>query len=384
MSHPRITRRRFLRRIAAFSSFATLAPIRLKFPDEGLHSVLSTKIPEVIKLNGVPGLSISLVEDARIVWIKGFGVKKNGTLDPVLSDTVFEAASLSKPVFAAIVLGMAERKLIDLDAHIGEFFRFPDFMDDPTVDLITPRIVLSHQTGLQNWRPAREKMKFQFKPGEGFSYSGESYVRLQRAVERIAGKSLNHLAEEYIFEPLQMKESSFVWRHPYLAAAAEGHESDGTVHRTRLWEYSSDSPAARRMPPGVDIPLFAVPNAAASLYSTAGDYARFLAALLESGKTSRWLSPETIDRMLQPVSIVNERISWCLGIGLEKGNRGEYFWQWGDNDIYQGFAIMNRKQQSGLVILTNSAHGLRVCKEIVPIVFPDDHAAFSWRMVRAG
>lgn len=344
---------------------------------------LEPDLPALLKQFSVPGVAIAVVENGTLSRAIGAGIKKAGAPDVVAGDTVFEAASLSKGPFAYLVLKLVEEGRISLDAKIGDFFRQPDFVNEPRVDQITPRLVLSHQTGLANWRPAQQPMKLLFDPGTAFGYSGEAYVRLQRYIERTMGASLTTLASTREFVPWKMTRSSYMWRDDFAAIAAEGHDQSGASVRTRLWGYSDTSPQAMRVPAGSEVPpVFAVPNAAASLYSTASDYARFLEQLLAppAGNDSH-LSSSSLDTMFTPLSHPNAELSWGLGWGLASVGDLETFWQWGNNGVYQGFVVAARRTRWGAVVLTNSANGLKLCREIVTRLLGAEHPAFRWNLV---
>ncbi len=167
----------------------------------------------------IPGLSIAVIRDGKILWEGEFGQKNaisNGVTDgPVLRDTLFSAASLSKPVFAYIVLRLVDRGVIDLDKPLYTYgFSYDRIDKDPRSKLITARMVLDHTTGLPNW--GGTPLEFLFTPGEKFNYSGEGYVYLQKVVEHVTGKSLEELAQQEVFVPLKMEHSTFRWR-PILA-----------------------------------------------------------------------------------------------------------------------------------------------------------------------
>ena len=367
------SRREFLKRAAALAAIT---------PTLQRPAPFETNIPALLRQFSVPGLAFALVENGVVTRAEGFGVKKIGAADAVTADTIFEAASLSKPVFAYLTLKLAELGRVDLDASIGSFFRQPDFVNDNTVDLITPRIVLSHQTGLPNWRPAQQPMTFRFKPGAGFGYSGESYVRLQRFVEKTTAQPLTSLAGEREFAPWNMDRSSYLWRAGFERLAAEGHDATGTVVRTRLWAYDPAT-SGMRMPPGVEPPpIFAVPNAAASLYTSARDYGRFLERLLAPPPADTvHLGRKWLDTMFTPASRVNESLTWGLGWGLARANGTDTFWHWGNNNVYQGFVAGSRAKRWGLVVLTNSANGLRLCRELFARAIGTEHPAFRWNLV---
>src|SRR4029079_2261464 len=117
-----------------------------------------------MKHGGVPGLSVGLIRHGEVVWHRGFGVKNVQTGDLVTDDTVFEAASLSKSVFAYAVLKLVDQAVIDLDRPLSQYL--PSLYapaEDPRLSLITARHVLTHTTGLQNWPDGA--LKTHFTPG---------------------------------------------------------------------------------------------------------------------------------------------------------------------------------------------------------------------------
>src|SRR5207244_3327775 len=141
------------------------------------------------------------------------------------TDTLFGGASLSKPVFAYAVLQLVDAGVLSLDEPLASYV--PDFVTtDPRAATVTVRNVLSHTTGLPNWRNAKLTLKTHFQPGERFSYSGEAFVWLQRAVEAKTGEPFEVTVQRLVFDPLQMRHSSFVWRPQFDANYADPHDAD--------------------------------------------------------------------------------------------------------------------------------------------------------------
>lgn len=337
-------------------SISTTAPIKTVDIDE-IIAKLETAIPELMDSNTIPGLSIALIGDGEIKWQHGFGVKNTDTGDPVTEDTIFEAASLSKPVFAYAVLILVDEGKIDLDtplvtyaleSYIEEKY-LGRKIDDDRFRQITARMVLTHSTGFPNWR-GNNPLTIIFTPGERFSYSGEGFVYLQRIVEHITGKPLADFMQESVLGPLGMSHSSYIWRDEYETQAASRHNLLGK---------STGVSKSKRG------------SAAASLKTTAGDYAKFLLALLEG----TGLKKETLEAMMKPqieTSFDNaEDISWGLGIGLQKTSDGIAFWHWGDNGDTKAFTITNRESGRGLIYFANSSNGLAIAGDIVNLVMGD-------------
>jgi CubicO group peptidase (beta-lactamase class C family) len=151
----------------------------------------------------VPGLSMAIVGDGQVTTRITAGVRNSRDRIAVDPQTVFAAASLSKPLFAYGVLRLVDAGMLALDAPLSQ--HVPDHVaDDPRAATITIRHVLSHTSGLPNWRSAELPLKTYFVPGERFSYSGEGFVWLQRVVESVTGEHLDTTLRRLIFEPLGM------------------------------------------------------------------------------------------------------------------------------------------------------------------------------------
>ena len=333
-------------------------------------SRLEQTIQHLMTEADIPGLSIAVIQDSKVAWTRGFGITNAETKARVNENTVFEAASLTKPVFAYATLKLVDDGKLDLDTPLVKYLpgRY-DVGDDSRLDQITARHVLSHTTGFPNWRPRGDKtLKMYFTPGDRFSYSGEGFVYLSKVVERITGESLEGFIKRTVFDPLDMKSSDLVWRNDYEALKTFTHDLVGAVS-------------------GRDKPDKA--NAAASLHTTANDYAKFVIAMLkETG-----LKPATAHLMLSPQASVtlagpfslnapdakrSSTVSWGLGWGLEKTPDGVAFWHWGDNGDTKAFVLADSKQRAGLVMFANSANGLSIINEVVGTVMGEDHPSLAW------
>jgi len=316
----------------------------------------------------VPGLAVAWVSDGVASEGRGLGMAKVGTERPVTAETVFEAASLSKPVVAYTALLLRERGELDLDRPLTSYTPYPDVQGDARLDRITARHVLTHSPGFPNWRPRHWSddpgpLEIRFEPGERFSYSGEGFVFLQRALEAITGLPLEQLVAREVLEPLGMTASSFVWRRDYERTVAAPHDADGEVQEKGRPEKA---------------------NAAASLHTTAGDYARFVAEILEPTLAA----PETVAAMLTPQidagtgkakSQMAGRVAWGLGWGLEViDGEVKTFWHWGDNESFRGFVMASPEKEEGFVVLTNSFHGLSLAEPLTEDVLPGVHPSFAW------
>lgn len=303
----------------------------------------------------VTGLSMAVVTDSGIAWSRGFGVRSNDDMTSVSETSVFEAASLSKPVFAYAVLQLVDQGKINLDIPIAEFYEYEAIAHDDRHRQITPRMVLTHSTGFPNWRPRGGQLTMGFKPGSEFSYSGEGFVYLQRAVMDLTGEPLDQLATRLVFEPLGMTSSSYLWQESFEDVVALPHGSDGETLR----KYE---PQAGRG------------NAAASLHTTAPDFGRFVMAVM-SGKG---LSDSTAATMLRPQIDVDSGLTWGLGIGLQENENGRALWHWGDNTGYKAYTIAYPAHGVGVVWFTNSENGHLILRDLLAVTVGGTHPAVGW------
>jgi CubicO group peptidase (beta-lactamase class C family) len=330
--------------------------------------VLEARIPGLMTAARIPGLSICVIENSEIAWCGAFGVTDTGTEAPVETTTVFQAASLSKPVFAYTVLRLVDRGLLDLDRPLVEYvgletarkLHLGDGFDDPRVNSITARMVLTHTSGFPNWRQNGELVLL-FNPGEKFGYSGEGIGLLQQVVEQITGSSLEELARVQTFEPLGMTSSTYTPADIDLTNYARSHDGAGAA------DPRPDDVAARL--------ANARPHAAASLTTTATDYARFLIALINGVG----LDPATFADMVRPqVDVDNDGgVAWGLGTGLERTETGIRVWHWGDNGDSKAFFIGDPATGDGFVYFANSFNGLSIVGDLLEIVMPGDHPALD-------
>lgn len=254
----------------------------------------------------VSGIASAVIRSGRLERTICCGVRDVRSPALLDEDTVFDAASLSKPVFAHVVLQLADQGALCLDTPIAEYL--PGYiLADERALLITARHVLSHGAGLLNWRNDDLPLKTYLSPGERFSYSGEGFLYLQKAVEAITGEKLHLLAERLVLGPFGMIRSSFVWDWRFDQNRAAPHDDFGRP--AVAWK------------PGEG-------NAAATLQTTAADYARFLVHVLNGSRlqletAQLWLRPHIDVRHARPQCLEPEAdhvatgVAWGLGWGLE-------------------------------------------------------------------
>jgi CubicO group peptidase (beta-lactamase class C family) len=315
-------------------------------------------IAELMRRGDVPGLALALVAGGAVERLAYLGVRSVRTQAPVDARTVFEAASLTKPVFAAAVRKLVDAGTLSLDTRLAD--HVPGYIPtDPRAATITVAHALSHSGGLPNWSNPDHPLRTYFAPGGRFSYSGEGFVWLQKAVEAITGETAEALVEQLVLAPLGMTDSSLVWQKRFAATRAEPHNS-ALVPRLAF-------------KPGEA-------NVAYSLQTTAADYARFLLAELRGERA--WLRPQIAVRhrgheCLEPhPDDVETGVAWSLGWGVEPA-QGTFF-HWGDNGTFKCFALGAPAEHRALVAFTNGNNGLAIMPDLVAGFFPGARPSLAW------
>ncbi len=398
-----ITRRDFTVRAGAAAAGLLLGPAARRLgataPPAATWAptaALLRDLPRLLELAMVPGVAVSVVEGGR-TWQRGFGLGCREPERPVGSATLFEGASLGKPVFAVAALRLRDAGLIDLDRPLHHYLKLPDA--DGRVRRITARHVLSNTTGLANWRLEPGPLRPGFDPGAKFTYSGEGYVYLQRVLEGLTGRSTEQYMAEQVFAPLGMGSSSYAWRADFSRSMAKGYDSEGEVLEVYAdmgrrfaraagdmdkpmhdWSYADMERAMGTAFPALPpLPVYMMPNVAGSFLTTIADYTRFLGAVAEPANP--YLSARSRQEMIRSHVRLNSALSWGLGWGIEETESGPLLWHWGANGTFRNFALVDVAGRRAVVVLTNSANGPKIYERIISDITGSDHPAFHWFQV---
>ena len=333
-------------------------PLSDKERDQRLQHIIE-RLPMLVDATSVPGLCAAFLEPGTPARMLPFGIRSQENRQTVVKDTVFEAASLNKPVFAYAVLRSVEAGKIELDKPLADYVKKP-YGEGEGVRKIMARHVLSHTTGWPNWREKDKPLELQAEPGTRFGYSGEGFVYLSQVMETVLGAPMHQFMQRLVFDPLGMGDSSYVWRDIYEKRAAQGHNSVG-------------QPRPKGTPDK--------PNAAWSLHTTTADFARLLAAYLGDAPPAAALPRELLLAVRTPQARVNRSLDWGLGWGLSGEGDALTLWHWGDNGHFKCFTAALPATGTGVVVFTNGSCGLRICREIVNDYLHRDHPAFYWHML---
>lgn len=292
--------------------------------------------------NSVPTLGLGIIENGKLKEVKVFGEIKKGVTAP--NNTIFNVASLTKPVTAMVVLRLVSVGKWDLDEPLFHYWTDPDVKNDSKNRKLTTRLVLSHQTGFPNWRWLSEdkKLHFEFEPGTKYQYSGEGFEYLRMALEIKFKKPLDQLANEVLFKPLQMKSTHYVWDKSLdEAMVAIGYDKNGKPYET-VKNYKA--------------------NAADDLLTTVEDYGNFMVAILNGAYLNEGVYQEMIKKQVQ----TKENKYFGLGFEIYDLGNGEYALSHGGSDLgSQCITFFLPKTKNGILIFTNTDDGYKVYERLL-------------------
>ncbi|PKH67877.1 serine hydrolase [Flavobacterium sp. ALD4] len=301
-----------------------------------------TEIEKWLTENKVPTLGLGVIENGKLQQVKVFGEISKDISAPY--NTIFNVASLTKPVTAMVTLKLASLGQWNLDEPIHKYWTDPDIASDPRNKKLTTRLILSHQTGFPNWRwmNSDKKLNFQFDPGTKYQYSGEGMEYLRKALEKKFNKSLQELANELIFQPLKMNDTRYVWdKNVDTTRLAIGYDKDGKAYETVKNK---------------------TPNAADDLLTTIKDYGNFLVSVINCDGLTKKIFEEMTSN--QVASTKGKH----FGLGFEIYNLGneEYALSHGGSDNgVQTIVFIFPKTKQGLLIFTNSDTGVSVYETLL-------------------
>lgn len=303
---------------------------------------LTDDLEKLLKDNNIPTLGLGVIENGKITQIKVYGKLNDKT--SASYNSLFNVASLTKPVTAMTVLRLVSLGKWNLDEPIYKYFTDPDIANDPRNKKLTTRVILSHQTGFPNWRwqKADKKLSFEFDPGTKYQYSGEGFEYLRKAIEKKFHKSLEELAQEYVFQPIGMSDTSYIWNEKKMAdRIVIGFDRSGKPY---------------------DIVKNKTASAADDLVTSVEDYSQFLIAVMNN----ELLSPAVFEAM--KTKQVQTKKNKFFGLGFEiydLGNSEIALSHGGSDKGVNTIAFILPKTKQGLVIFTNMEDGYKIYEPIM-------------------
>jgi CubicO group peptidase (beta-lactamase class C family) len=295
----------------------------------------------------VPTVGMCIIEDAKIREVRMYGNIEHHSPAPV--NTLFNIASLTKPLISMTTLKLVGNGQWQLDEPLYHFWTDPDVVSDSLNRKLTTRHVLSHQSGLPNWRGHEPggKLSFAFEPGTEWKYSGEGFEYLRKALEHKFNTPIEKLVDSLLFKPLNMKDTRFYWDDTMdTSVYADRYDADGKRYGPEKW-YSA--------------------NASNLVLTTVEDYGKFGVAILKG----TYLSPEVQNEMIEQQAVLKNGTEVVLGWFLIKNlsNGGYAIYHSGSNRGQNTKIFLLPKSKKGIVIFTNGENGNKVCEKIISEYF---------------
>lgn len=334
-------------------------------------TVAQMRLDDRMRHYKVPGVSVAVIDSFRIAWARGYGVRETGRAGPITTETLFQAASISKPVAALAALRLVQKGTLDLDEDVNlklTSWKVPQ-NEFTAAHPVTLRRLLSHGAGLtvhgflgyaskltvptvmqvlDGQPPANSAaIRADMVPGSRWRYSGGGYTVMQQLLVDVTGKSFPDLMRAEVLQPLGMTRSTYEQPLPQSLAdnAASGHRPDGTVIEGKWYTHPE--------------------MAAAGLWTTPSDLARYAIEiqLAAAGRSNKVLSQPTAAQML-----TRQTGTHGLGPGLAGEGRNVSFSHGGANQGFRAFFIAFPARGQGAVVMTNSDAGSALASEIVRAV----------------
>ena len=313
---------------------------------------IAARMPELMHQTRVPGVALAKIERGRVAWTATFGTRAPD--EPMTQDTVFNVASLTKPVFALMTLHLIADGELTLDSRLAEYWVDPDIAGDPRRFELTPRIALSHQTGFRNWR-GNSALSFDFAPGARHEYSGEGFEYLRLAIEHKSGLPMRKQMQETVLKPSGMTATAFGWEASLAGRIATGHRANGQPYPTQSLQNRG-------------------PNAAANMLTTIGDYARFTAWVARGADL-----PASLFTQMQQAQALHPQPAEHFGLGwrLTRVSGNTVLSHDGREAGVRTQVFVVPATGEGLVILTSSDNGELLTRPLVEIVLADGRALMA-------
>lgn len=315
-----------------------------------------SELPALLKKTGVPSVSFARIENGRLAFVATYGEQSPGVA--ATQDTLYNIASMTKPLAAEVVLQLASDGIVSLDESMATAWVDPDLAQDERSKQLTPRLALSHRTGLPNWRyQTGDTLRFLHAPGETVGYSGEGYQYVARFAEKKTGKPFDALMRERLFQPLGMTRTTFRDEARLHGAYALPTDKAG---KTLPADFAS-----------------ADWNAADDLYTTPSDYARFMLDVIRGDHLSADIAAQR--RQVQADTRANTcagaKAAHCpdavgFGLGWEVLRFGErtVLMHTGMDKGEFTLGYIDLADRSGTVIFTNSAVGYQTVLPILEMI----------------
>lgn len=371
-----------LRKFVSIAATAlVLASASSSFAKPADYKALDAEAARLMAEGKIPGLAFAVIEHGQVVHVSAQGWRNVEKKLPLTSDTIMYAASISKAVFAQYVLMLVDDGKLNLDTPIKAYLpkplpaypRYVDLASDPRWEKVTPRMLLTHTSGLadQRFYDPENKLRFDLDPGTRYAYSGEGINLMQFVIDEGLGLKVGDEMNRRLFVPLGMTRSSMIWRDDFADNLADGYHADG-----KFEEHDGRGSV----------------KAAGSLDTSIHDLAQVTAAMVSGRGLSAWARAERTKpsfpivsaHQFPPLLAVdnpdNRKIGLAAGLGVVvfDGPQGHAFYKGGHNDITDNQMICVERGERCILLLTNSGVGARIFPPLVKAALGDVGMPWTW------
>ncbi|MEW7288929.1 serine hydrolase domain-containing protein [Aquimarina sp. 2304DJ70-9] len=319
-------------------------------PKDSIDAFMSSKMKEY----NIPGISLAIINDGKVVYHKTKGYANVAEKLPITHQTIFEGASLSKPVFGFFVMTFVEDGLLDLDKPLYQYLEYPDIAYDERYKKITARMVLSHRSGFQNWREDDEDntLKIKFEPGTDYFYSGEGYQYLTQVLKHILKTDDAGLEAEFqkrIAKPIGLEHTVYIQNEYTREHKAEPYDEDNNWvdWKNEYWVQKEEG-------------KFYAPS---SIHSEPIDFSKWMIAVMNE----EILTQESYSELFKPHSKVpydGVDVSYTLGFLTIHFPFTDIYLHSGNNQGFTSWFTLDTKKDWGFILFTNSEYGEQLGQDL--------------------
>lgn len=326
--------------------------------ETSLQAALSRQVPQWLQEHNVPSVAVAYIENGAIAWTAAYGQQAPG--EPATAETVYNVASLAKPLVAETAMRLIAKGETSLDDPISPVWVDPDVAGNPWHRKLTPEITLTHQVGFLNWRyQTEDTLQFEWEPGTKTGYSGEGYEYLARFLQLKTGTPFQTLLRNEVIAPLDLNDTGFVRQDRLESRIAMSYGPEGE------WGEADTS-----------LPWSGADN----LYTTVEDYADFMIAVMTNEGMTPELAATRFDIRQDQIALTGcplpaeycpSAVGFGLGWEVFEYERETVVHHGGSDWGEKTLAVFNPETRSGIVIFTNGANGDKMISEVAGLLWAD-------------
>jgi len=345
---------RFFVVIAAL--FTAVAAHAANEREKALHTALDREVPRLLTENNVPSVSIARIEGSQLVFAAAYGTQSAGV--PATTKTLYNIASMTKPISAEVVLRLASEGRLTLDEPMYVYWTDPDIAGDERRKQLTARLALSHRTGFPNWRrQTGGVLTFKQEPGT-YGYSGEGYEYVARFAEKKAAGEFETLAQKLVLEPAGMTDTAYTERPWFEGRIAVPVDAQGKPLKPAIAHHWLAS----------DL-----------LYTTPSDYAKFVLGVMRNEGQNDAIAKERIriqvsrkaDECAKKPAVCPDDLGFGLGWEVFKFHDATYLMHTGKDDGVFTLGYINMTDRDATILFTNGENGAKLVLPILDAIGKD-------------